>query len=762
VLRRNLGRLSLDEPVQPRGAQVAALTSTLLIAQQVAGKAARDALFLSSFHTSQLPLAMASGAVLSLVVVYWLSRLMVTHAPAAIVPLLFAASACGFGLEWIIAQSAPRAAALLVYFQTAALGPVMISTFWSLINERFDPHTAKRAVARIAGGGTLGGVLGGLAAWRASSFVEPVTVLLFLALLNALAVFGTLITRARHDVATAASDRQTGSQPPAEAVSPLNALRNVPFLRHLALLVLVGAVISALLDYVFSAQAAAAFEKGQPLLSFFSLFWLAVGVLSFLLQMTLGRIALEKLGLAVNIAILPGIIILGGGIGLAVPGLASASLLRGAEAVQRNTLFRSAYELLYTPVPEEHKRTTKAVIDVGFDRLGTIAGSGVAVLALHALSHGQASVLLAVVVVLALATLPVTRKLHLGYVEALEQGLREGAARLQLAPDDAAASGPTAPDSHRPTELEREKLIERVEVLQPGGLTALLDGSPTGPEVADTAPAVALEGLTNPNALSTARDLLSSDAERVKLALGRLEPHGPGVACAILLLAHPDHHQKALEALRANAPLITGQLLDALLDSTMDFVVRRRIPRALQTCSTQRSADGLLLGIADERFEVRYECGRALTKVTDANAQIVISQPKVLEAIQREIENGKRMAEHSSPPLDGFELDEEHALVDGLMRDRVNRSLEHMFTILSLVLEREPLRMAFRALHHEDDKHRGTALEYLYTVLPAEIREIIWPYLGEAAPLPTVRAVSELLEDLARAEGTDGADALKS
>jgi AAA family ATP:ADP antiporter len=718
----------------------------------VVGKAARDALFLSSFRASQLPLAMATGALLSLLAVYWLARVMVRHAPASIVPVLFAASACGFGLEWTIAQSAPRAAALLVYFQTAALGPLMISTFWSLINERFDPHTAKRAVARIAGGGTLGGVLGGLAAWRVASFVQPITVLLFLTLLNALAAVGTLITRKR-GVAAPSADSQAARLPPAEAVSPLSALRSTPFLRHLALLVLLGAAISALLDYVFNAQAAAAFERGQPLLSFFSLFWLAVGVLSFLLQIALGRVALEKLGLAVNIALLPGIIILGGAFGLAVPGLASAAMLRGAEAIQRNTLFRSAYELLYTPVPDEHKRATKAVIDVGFDRLGTIAGSGIALLVLFALSRGQSSTLLAVVVALGLATLPLTRKLHLGYVDTLQQGLREGAARLQLAPEIAAASGPIVADPSRPVELEREELIERVEELKAGGLSALVDGNRTSSDGADAAPARAVEGLTNPDLLATARDLLSADAERVKRALGRLQTHGPSIACAILLLAHPDHYETALEALRGHAPRITGQLLDALLDTSMDFVVRRRIPRALQTCSTQRAADGLLLGIADERFEVRYECARALVKVTDENPQIVIAEAKVVEAIQREIDSAERIAEGSAPQLDDeLELDDAQALVDGLMRDRTSRSLEHMFTILSLVLEREPLRMAFRALHHQDDKHRGTALEYLDMVLPAEIRPLIWPYLGEAAPLPTARAVGDLLAELSRTE----------
>jgi hypothetical protein len=218
-----------------------------------------------------------------------------------------------------------------------------------------------------------------------------------------------------------------------------------------------------------------------------------------------------------------------------------------------------------------------------------------------------------------------------------------------------------------------------------------------------------------------------------------------------LLLAHPELHDSALQALRRCAPHITGQLLDALLDPNMDFVVRRRIPRALRVCSTQRAADGLLLGIADERCEVRYECARALVKITDDNPQIVISQPAVIEAIRREVESSQLLVDYSSSQFDEDEQDEQQALVDDLVRDRANRSLEHMFTILSLVLEREPLRMAFKALHHQDDRYRGTALEYLDTVLPTEIREIIWPYLGETAPLASVRPASELLADLARA-----------
>ncbi|MDF3065134.1 MAG: putative rane protein [Polyangiaceae bacterium] len=733
----------MSQPDDVRGAHAAAFTSSLLIAQQVAGKATRDALFLSSFHTSKLPMAMAVGALLSVAGIYWLSRLMVAKTPARVMPVLFGVSAVGFFGDWLLAGSAPKTAALVVYFQTALLSPIMISTFWSLINERFDPRTAKRAASRIAAGGTLGGVLGGLAAWRASTVIQPLTILLVLSLLNAAALVGTLVTRARHE---AVAPESTELSDAAAMASPLATLRDAPFLRSLALLVALGAAISALLDYVFSVEATAAYTDGQSLLSFFSLFWLVVGVISLVLQMALGRLALEKLGLAVNITILPGLILLGGAFGLAVPGLGSASLLRGAEAVQRNTLFRAAYELLYTPIPESSKRATKAVIDVGCDRLGTVVGSGLVLLMVHFLPGPSSSWLLAAVVGLAAVTLPVTRRLHLGYVQALEEGLREGAAKMAGATKRAARSE-QGPHSSRSGQGQREELIERIEELQPGGLSALVGE----PREAAKAPDVPAPGAANGggDVLATARALVAEDAQEVERALGRLEPRDPAVAYAIVLLGHPQHHGRAVEALRSHASQLTGQLLDSLLDPNVDFVIRRRIPRVLAACSTQRAADGLLLGIADERFEVRYECGLALVKLTDKNPEIVISEARVLDAIRREVESGQELAEQSAARGEAEDgRAEQQSLVEGLVRDRVERSLEHMFTILALILEREPLRMAFTGLHHEDQKYRGTALEYLDTVLPSEVREIIWPYLGESAPLASARPASELLADL--------------
>ena len=99
---------------------------------------------------------------------------------------------------------------------------------------------------------------------------------------------------------------------------------------------------------------------------------------------------------------------------------------------------------------------------------------------------------------------------------------------------------------------------------------------------------------------------------------------------ALLLLAREDVQADARRALRTVAKDASGQLLEALLDPSVDFIVRRRIPAVLAVCSSQRVADGLLLGLADERFEVRYACVRALMKVVDGGEGIVFEREKII------------------------------------------------------------------------------------------------------------------------------------
>ncbi len=406
------------------GIGAASFTAGALIAQQVVGKALRDALFLTVFSVSDLPGMMIVGALLSLTSAAALSLLLQRYSPRRVLPVLFAVSAVAFGGEWMLGQSKPTWMTVAFYIHMALLGPALISAFWSLINEWYDPYNAKRAVARIAGGSTVGGVLGGIAVWQAAGMIELRDLVLAMSGIHIACLLGTVMMRATARSVYASQVVQL----PGQGRRGVRAIVRAPLLRNLAIVVAIGSATSTLLDYLLSSTVTHAFGKGAPLLEFFSLFWLSVAVASMIVQFTLGERVLARLGLMKNIGALPGLLIVGAAISLAIPSLAAFVLLRGFEAVQRNTVYRSAYELFYTPVAESRKRAAKALIDIGFDRLGTVLGAGLVALFIAAGADRVSLCVLVAIVVLSAATLPIVRRLHAGYIAALEGGLRDTAA----------------------------------------------------------------------------------------------------------------------------------------------------------------------------------------------------------------------------------------------------------------------------------------------------------------------------------------------
>ncbi len=150
--------------MRPDGPAIAAAAAagTVMIAFQIAGKATRDALFLSSFGVAALPPMVIAAAVTSAVVSVALARIMSRSRPATLVPRLFALSALLLLAEWALAIQSRRPAAILLYLHFTGLGALLVSGFWAIVNERFDPRTARRTIGHITAGGSLGGLLGGL------------------------------------------------------------------------------------------------------------------------------------------------------------------------------------------------------------------------------------------------------------------------------------------------------------------------------------------------------------------------------------------------------------------------------------------------------------------------------------------------------------------------------------------------------------------------------------------------------------------------
>ena len=245
--------------------------------------------------------------------------------------------------------------------------------------------------------------------------------------------------------------------------------------------------------------------------------------------------------------------------------------------------------------------------------------------------------------------------------------------------------------------------------------------------------------------------LRSRDRERIRAALhGSEDLPATLIPHVIPLLAWDAVANDAVDALRRVAEERVGALTDALIDPNQDFAVRRRLARVFSVCVSQRAVDGLLLGLDDVRFEVRFHCARSLSLILEKNPRVLINRDRVFDVVLAEVKVGR-------PVWEGHRLLKEIEaqdvrFADEFVKDRASRSLSHVFTLLSLVLPFEPLQIAYRGLHTGDDKLRGTALEYLESVLPKPIREGLWPFLEERrrAADSASRPREQILADLMR------------
>jgi ATP:ADP antiporter, AAA family len=722
----NLSRV--ESRADTNAALAAAAAATVIITLQLASKATRDALFLSSFGVAALPPMVIAAAILSVVLTVMLARMMVLTRPAALVPRLFALSCVLLLAEWALVGPARRPAAILVYLHFSALGAVLVSGFWAIINERFDPRSARRTIARITAGGSLGGLLGGLLPERVGSTLPLTTMLPILALLTLLA--SGLVLAVEHGATPPPmGDEEAGDTEP--MLTGSRVLRNSSYLTSLALLVTLTSSAEAVLDYVFKARASAATTTGEELLRFFAAFYTATALVGLFIQVTALRSLLGRLGIARSASLLPAGVSAGAVGALLVPGLLSVVMARGIEVVVRSSLFRAAYELLFTPVAPPEKRATKLLLDVGAARVGDVVGGTLILGTLALTAGGSARILLVLTFVLSAMALAVARRLHRGYVAALEGSLHRRAGELPDALSDDAGA-----------------LLQTVGGFDLSGIrtrTAFLTARP-GPTLSRSSPEPAAAPSVTPPESPLIQAIRSGKPAEVRRALADFPLTPDQVESAVELLAWDAVAPAAVAALRAVASSNTRLLLEHLLDPDEDFAIRRRLVNVLAGSRSREAFEGLAQALNDRRFEVRYRAGRALSQMAGQVDGARIDRERVVGVILNEMGVDRGVWE-SRQLIDPAE--EEYSPMEAeVLRDRVSRSMEHLFTLLSLIYPRETLRLAFHALHTNDPYLRGTALEYLETVLPDTIWGRLLPLLEQGEVPTRLPGSADALRDL--------------
>jgi AAA family ATP:ADP antiporter len=699
---------------------MAMTVSAIMLAHQVAGKAVRDALFLGALPVTDLPRMVILAAVLSVLAVPIYSHLLAWIGPKRLVPLGFLVSAIGHVVEWSWFGTG-AVIPVIVYIHIAAFGALLLSGFWSLTSELFDPHSAREQFVKIASAGSLGGIAGGLAVERIAAWATADTSLLLLAGLHALCAAGLW------PLCSSLRERPRSLTP--EPMFASQIFKASPQVKQIALLVVLGTGSAAIVDYLLKSRASAEYSGGE-LLQFFAIFYTVVQVVTFAFQAVVAVPLQRSLGVGRSVTMLPVGLGVGAVVSLVFPTTPSLALARGIESVLRGSLYRSGYELLFSAMSPQEKRRVKTFLDVACDRAGDALGAGIVQLLLLTGPIFVVNELLGVVLLMVAAGVWIGERLDAMYLRSIEQRLVDHAA------DDgylglSEFGGPTLLSIELPV-VEPPMALEDVK-----------------PGHREHVPVQVL--LDEP--LDLLRQLRSGDRDRVLVALesaSRFE--AMHVAQTLQLLAWDDVTAQVRRALERTADRHVGLLVDALLDGGIDFAIRRRIPRVLISVPGQRTLDGLSHALSDARFEVRYQCSRAMDRILVADPTLRVDADRIYQVIERELSvarpvwNGHRL-------LDQYESSDAVMFLDEHLRDRANRSLEHVFSLLVTVLPREPIKVAFRVVHSEDPMLRGLALEYLTGVLPDNVRTRLWEMLDAGATRGEERLSSQTaLEELLKSQ----------
>lgn len=689
---------------------LAALSGVLVIAQLVVAKAARDTLFLSAFPTSALPIAAIITAAATLPAVFGGSALISKTGPQRFLPNFLLINGLGFAAEWAALPRAPQLVAGILYVHVGLFGGLSTSGFWSVINERFDPHTARSAASRVASGFALGGVVGGLLADRITTCLGVRALLATLLVSNiVLVALVTALARPGH------------SHAKVEKSAPgIQVLARSRYLQSMALLVVLAAVASSSLDYSFKSAVRKAVADPDSLAKFFASYYMITSIGNVFLQATASRYSLQKLGIGVTLGVLPAALIAGSMLTATLGGLWPVVLLRGAEAVLSASFFRSAYEPLYTPLPSHKKRSTKAIIDVAADKIGDAVGSGAIWLVLSFMPRSTLPASLGIVMASASVVLWLATRLQRGYVAQLAASLRNGVVKLQSNEVEDATTRLAV--SRTFSGVSREVLLREIA-------------------------AARKEHTAEPDLVRSASELLSGDPQRIvrELSNKSLSPELAGYA--IPLLEFNDTRDAAARALRELGERCVGQLTDALLDPKGPVMVRHRIPAVMAQITSARSVQGLTLGLRDEDFELRECCARALLAIKRSDITLCPPPSEVMATLQRELAVPNKEWTGRGPAVSI-----QDSALSQIASGSASRSLQHVFTVLGLWLDPEELELSLRALNSNETKLRGTALEYLENVLPSEIKSAFLQHLTDPRTVSSraPRSHKEIADELKR------------
>src|SRR4030043_2201530 len=238
-------------------------------------KSLRNASYLSGLGDEKLPLAYFPTAIMMVFIVTFHSRLQVRLPRSRLIIFSLVFFFSNILIFWWLFRQGWKGVPVVFWVWANIFAIVLVTQFWILVNDVFNPREAKRMIGFIGSGAQLGAILGGmlagLLARKAPGLLLPLAAgMLGLGILVVSGIFR------RQRQKTEKIDSESGDKEAGSAKvgfrDAFETTRQSPYLLLLAGIMMVTLVVSTLIDWQFNSIVSSSVAGEHNLTSFFGYF----------------------------------------------------------------------------------------------------------------------------------------------------------------------------------------------------------------------------------------------------------------------------------------------------------------------------------------------------------------------------------------------------------------------------------------------------------------------------------------------------------
>lgn len=335
--------------------------------------------FIASLGADNLPYVQFGAGVLIGFLMQGYTRVMRAVPRRHIIPVTQAGMAALLVLFWFLFTTVGQDwIAVAFYVLGLILAVLLISQFWTLANDVYDPRQAKRIFGFIGGGASLGGASGAaITVYLVENLGARNMLLVSASIMGICVAIVIFVIRRERSAgtsdATAALEEEKGTSG-AEAIQLLRSSRH---LQVIAMVIAFAAIGAAIIEQQLNMAAAEAkgSTNSDAIAAFLAQITVYLSLIGFVIQVGLTSRIHRVLGIGFALLVLPFSLGFTAVIMLFNRALWAPGLARILDTSLRYTVDKTSREVLFLPLPAELKYRAKPFIDVTMDRFAKGMGA---------------------------------------------------------------------------------------------------------------------------------------------------------------------------------------------------------------------------------------------------------------------------------------------------------------------------------------------------------------------------------------------------